>query len=112
MAQVGSTCYDTDDAALAAIASAEVGKVVPAGSVVYVVDAAPAGASGIAYTLTPVGGGSAISVTSGVTLPACQLLSAADGLQLGWLVAAAWIIPAALLFIRRALVSRADPVEE
>jgi len=100
--QVGATCYASDAAALAAIASAEVGKVVPAGSVVYVVDAAPSGASSIAYTLTPVGGGTAITSTVSVVLPECSLLDWSDGLLVGWGIAGVWIATYAVLAIRGA----------
>jgi len=102
MSQVGAICYADDAAALEAIASAEVGKVVPAGSVVYVVDAVPSGASSIAYTLTPVGGGTAITSTVPVGIPACTLLDWSDGLAVGWGIAGAWIAAAVLMSLRKA----------
>jgi hypothetical protein len=102
MSQVGATCYGSLPAALEAIASGEVGKVVPAGSVVYVVDAAPSGASSIAYTLTPVGGGTAITATVPVVVPDCSLLDWSDGLVVGWGIAGVWLLAFAILQLRKA----------
>lgn len=102
MAQAGSTCFSTPAAAAAAVASGEAGQVVSGGSVVYVVDAAASGAS-ITYTLLPVGGGTPVTLDFTPTFPDCQLLDWADGLQLGWLVAAAWLAVAAVLFLRKAV---------
>jgi hypothetical protein len=101
--QVGSTCYASDGAALSAIASGEVGKVVPAGAVVYVVDAAPSGASSIAYTLTPAdGSASGVSSTVALTLQPCNLLDWSDGLELGWGVGGVWILAAVVMGLRKA----------
>lgn len=102
MAQVAGTCYSSDQAAVAAIASAEVGKVVPAGSVVYVVDASPAVGKSITYTLTPIGGGTPLVTTAAVEIPPCQLLDWSDGIALGWAVAGVWIIVAVVLHLREA----------
>lgn len=101
MPQAGAHCYSTASAAAAAVASGEAGQVVPGGSVVYVVDASASGAS-ITYTLSPVGGGSPVTLDYTPTFPECQLLDWSDGLQLGWLVAAAWLAVAAVLFLRKA----------
>lgn len=102
MSQVGSTCYSSDAAAVAAVASAEVGKVVSVGSSVYVVDASPASGSSITYTLNPVGPGTAIIKTVSVDIPSCQLMDWADGMLLGWLVAGVWLAVAAVMHIREA----------
>jgi len=102
VSQVGAICYASDAAALAAMASAEAGKVVPAGSVVYVVDAVPSGGSSIAYTLTPVGGGTPITSTVSVVIPECSLLDWSDGLTVGWAIALVWIAAYAVLFLREA----------
>ena len=102
MAQAGSTCYSSDAAAVAAIASAEVGKVVPAGSTVYVVDAAPASDASITYTLNPIGGGTPIVSTVSIVVQPCQLLDWSDGLQLGWAVVGVWLATFAVLNLRKA----------
>jgi hypothetical protein len=102
MAQVAGTCYGSDSAAVAAIASGEVGKVVSAGSVVYVVDAAPGAGNSITYTLKPVGGGTPLVTTASVEIPPCMLLDWSDGLALGWAVAGVWISVALVLHLREA----------
>jgi len=102
MSQVGSTCYSTDAGAVSAIASAEVGKVVAAGSAVYVVDAAPASDASITYTLNPIGGGAPIVSTVAVVVQPCQMLDWSDGLTLGWGVAGVWLAAFALLILRKA----------
>lgn len=101
--QVGSACYSTAVEAAQASASSEIGAVVPHGGVAYVVDAATVAASSVTYSLTPVGGGSAISVTSAYTAQPCNLMSYADGLTIGWAVAGAWLAAFALMFMARAL---------
>ena len=99
--QVGAACYDTAAAAASAIAAAETGKVVPAGSVVYVVDAAASAAS-ITYTLNDAEGAQASVVyQSTPTLHDCGLMGAEDALVMGWGVVAAWIAAYALLAIRK-----------
>jgi hypothetical protein len=103
MAQVAGTCYSSTQHAVAAIASAEVGKVVPVGSSVYVVDALPGpDGSSITYTLTPVAGGAPIVKTASVHVPPCMLLDWSDGLALGWAVAAVWVAVAVVLHLREA----------
>lgn len=103
MPQVGATCYGSDAAALAAIASGEVGKVVPAGQTVYVVGAQPAASAvAIAYTLTPIDGTAAIASTVALVLQPCQMLDWSDGLELGWGIGGAWILTAVALSMRKA----------
>jgi hypothetical protein len=102
--QVGSSCYASAVAAASAIASAETGKVVPAGSVVYVVDAAASSSGSITYTLTDTAGVQPAMVHELVpTIPECGLMDWSDGLALGWGVAAAWLLAYAVLAMRRGL---------
>lgn len=89
-------------AATQAIAAGEVGKVVEAGSVVYVVDASVTAAGSITYTLNPVGGGSALVSAQTVELQPCGLLEWEDALTLGWAVATVWIVTFAVLHLRKA----------
>lgn len=100
--QVGSLCYGSDIAATQAIASGEVGKVVEAGSVVYVVDAEATAAGSITYTLNPVGGGTAVVSVHSVELQPCGLLDWEDALTIGWAIATAWIVTSAVLQLRKA----------
>jgi hypothetical protein len=101
MAQVGGTCYPDDASALQAVAAREAGAIREAGAVVYVIDAVPA-VGGITVTMTPVGGGSAVVSSVPVTLQPCNLLDWPDALELGWGVAAAWIVTAVVLHLRQA----------
>lgn len=102
MAQVGSTCYSSDSAAVSAIAAGETGRVVSAGSVVYVVDAVPASDSSITYTLNPIGGGTAIVTVQPVTVQPCQQLDWEDGLAIAWGIAGAWIAAAVVMNLKQA----------
>lgn len=99
--QVGFACFDSVGAAAHAIAAGQTGKVVPAGSVVYVVDAAASDAS-ITYTLRDIAGATAdvVSIQS-LSIPPCELLTAGDAVSMGWGVLAAWIAAFALLSIRK-----------
>jgi len=102
--QVGAACYESIEGAAAAVASAEIGRVVPAGSGVFVVDAVAGSGGSITYTLTdPASVVSPVVYVSSPSLPECGLLTAADGLALGWGVAAAWIGVFAVLALRRGL---------
>jgi len=100
--QVGSVCYDTAAAATAAVAAGETGKVVPAGSVVYVVDAVASAAGSITYTFTdPAGIAASVVYTSTPTIPECGLLGTGDAVAMGWGVAGAWIAAYAILQMRK-----------
>ena len=101
--QVGTTCYSTADQALSAVASAQVGSVVIQGGAAYVIDVAGISAASITYRLTPLNGGSVIQSTLQITPQPCGLLQWQDGLSLGWGVAAAWIVTAAIMQIRRSV---------
>lgn len=110
--QVGSGCYDTELSAVIASASAELGAVHQRGSELYVTDVSATTGSSVTYVFTPVVEGAAITVTVPLTPQPCQMLDYSDGLQMGWLVGGMWLIVAALLFIRRALVTRADSLDD
>lgn len=100
--QVGSTCYSDASAALSAMASAQAGAVVVHGGAAYVVDASSVTTSSITYTLLPVAGGSPIASTVALTPLPCGLLDWQDGLSLGWGVATAWVLTAAVMHLRKA----------
>jgi TRAP-type C4-dicarboxylate transport system permease large subunit len=101
--QVGSACYPTATAAAQVSASAEIGKLVPNGSITYVVDATSADENSITYILAPVGGGTAITVVAPYTAQPCNMLELTDGLEMGWAIGAAWLGAFALLFLTRAM---------
>lgn len=101
--QVGATCYGEAEAAVAAIASAQVGTVVVHGGAAYVIDAGGITGASITYSLAPMSGGTAITTVAPVSLQPCGLLDWDDGLVLGWAVAAAWIATAAVMALRKAV---------
>lgn len=105
--QVGNTCYATTLQAAQAQASTMGGTIHHAGSSLYVVSVGPVTATSITYNFKLVGGTGAttISVAPYAAQP-CNMLSMADGVQIGWMVAAAWIGVYAVLFIARAFVNK------
>jgi hypothetical protein len=68
-----------------------------------VVEAASIGATSITYAFHPVGGGSPLTLATPYNAQPCQLLSMADGLQIGWMIAGAWIGAYCLIKIKDAL---------
>ena len=101
--QVGTACYPTPEAAASVSASASLGAMVHRGGDAYSVDASSVNETSITYTLTPITGGVPITTTVPYTAQPCQLLTIQDGLQMGWVVAAAWIGVYCLVFLARAL---------
>ena len=102
MYQVHQACYPTAAAAAQVSASAQIGSVVQHGASAYIVNVSAVDDVSITYALAPVTGGAALVVVSSYSAQPCNLLTMQDGLQLGWLVGAAWIAAFALLFITRA----------
>lgn len=100
--QVGTTCYGSASDALAAAASSQVGGVVVHGGSVHVVGVDAVASTSITYSLTPIAGGPPISSVVHLTPQPCGLLEWQDGLSLGWGVATAWILTAAVMHLRRA----------
>lgn len=102
MFQVGSACYASAAAANSATASAQSGVVVSQSGTVRIVTVSAVDDSSITYTFTGLDG-SAVSQTVQHLPQPCGLLTAADGLQIGWLVAGSWLAVYAVMFIARAL---------
>ncbi len=100
--QVHTACYPTPEAAASVSASASLGAIVHRGGDAYAVDAASVNATSITYTLSPMAGGTPITTVVPYTAQPCQLLSLQDGLQMGWMIAGAWIGAYALMFLARA----------
>lgn len=105
MYQVGSACYDTLLQAAQAQASTVVGSVVAHGSAAYVVGVSAVSDASITYSLTPFGGGAQLVLEVPNQAQPCGMLMGADGLQIGWMVAAAWIAAYAISFLKRAIPS-------
>lgn len=101
--QVDSACYPSAAIAAQVSASSQIGTFVQHGTTAYVIDATASDENSITYVLAPVGGGTAITVVTPYTAQPCGLLTADDGLQMGWLIAACWIAAYGLLFLTRAL---------
>lgn len=101
--QVGAACYPSAMQAAQASASAQVGSVVVHGGTAYVIDVAGAADASITYQFQPLAGGQPLQMVSAYTAQPCNMLQLEDGLQMGWLVAAAWVGVYALLFIGRAI---------
>lgn len=100
--QVGTTCYGSAQDALSAVASSQVGAIVVHGGAAYVVGVDAIGAASITYRLAPVVGGQVIQSTVQLVPQPCGLLQWQDGLSLGWGVATAWILTAAVMHLRKA----------
>lgn len=100
--QVGTTCYGSASDALSAAASSQVGGVVMHGGAAYVVGVDAVASTSITYSLTPLAGGQPIPSVVQLTPQPCGLLEWQDGLSLGWGVATAWIVTAAVMHLRRA----------
>ena len=99
--QVGTACYPTPEAAASVSASASLGAIVHRGGDAYSVDASSVNETSITYTLTPITGGAPITTVTPYTAQPCQLLTFGDGLQMGWMIAGAWLAAFCLLFLAR-----------
>ncbi|MGA0610856.1 hypothetical protein [Caldimonas sp. KR1-144] len=91
MFQVGAACYESASAAAAAQASTQGGSIVIHGGAAFVVSVDSVADDSITYALNPVAGGAATVLVAPFTPQPCGLLTYADGLDLGWKVAAVWV---------------------
>lgn len=101
--QVGATCYETAEAAAAAAASSVGGTLHQVGQQLYAVQVSGVGADRISYTLHGVTQPGTLSATVPYTPQPCGLLSAADGVALGWQVASVWVVAWGAMLIARAM---------
>lgn len=99
--QVGEVCYPTALDAVKAMAAAEVGSIRQIGTAQYVVDSTAQTASSITYVFRNVSSTAVVTSTELVTPQPCGLLDTADGLVIAWGIAAAWLLTAGVLFLRR-----------
>lgn len=102
MYQVGSACYSSAAAANSATASVQSGAVVSQSGTVRIVTVLSVNDSSITYSFTGLDGSVVSQTVQHIPQP-CGLLTAADGLQIGWLIVGAWLAVYAVMFIARAL---------
>ena len=111
MYQYGNSCYQTPSAANQIAASAQSGTVVVIGGQSYVLAYSSVTDSTITYLYSPAAGGPTISQTITVIPPPCALLTAADAVDIGWLIAAAWIGVYAIKYLANHLQSEVDGIK-
>jgi hypothetical protein len=85
------------------MAAREVGSIRQVGTAQYVVDSTGQTASTVTYVLRNVSNTAVITTTETVSPLPCGLLDTADGLIIAWGIATAWILTAAVLFLRRGM---------
>lgn len=99
--QVDGVCYADSLIAVQAMGAREVGKVVQVGATSYVVDVVATTASSITYKFQDVASAGAFIKVATVAPQPCGLLDTADGLIVGWGIAAVWLLTAGVMFLRR-----------
>lgn len=99
--QTGSICYSTATAANAAAVAGLHGSVVSTGAGPVVITAGSASEGKITLQYQSLTGGPVSVVTLDANPVECQQLTVTDGLAIGWGIAAAWILTAAVMFMRR-----------
>lgn len=100
--QVNGVCYPTELAAAHATAALNNGSMYSTSAGVVEVMAANVTDVSIQYVLRNVSNSTQVQRTLILNPQPCELLTVADGIQLGWMVGAAWIGVYALLFLTRA----------
>jgi hypothetical protein len=99
--QVGSVCYSTALQAAQAQASSMGGTIVQHSGQSYAVYVSDVTENVITYYLTPPMGGSVLNFPVSYSAQPCNLLTAVDGLTLGWLIIAVWAATYGVMFISR-----------
>lgn len=99
--QVDQSCYSSQLVAVQAMAAREIGKVTQVGTASYVVDVSATSATSITYILRNVSSTATLTKVATVAPQPCGLLDTADGLIVGWGIAAVWLLTAGVMFLRR-----------
>lgn len=86
MYQAGAACYSSVEAAALASASSQIGQIVDG----KFIQGVTYNTGSLKYTVTD--GAAITEYAFPVSFPECQLMTASDGLQLSWLVVAAWAV--------------------
>lgn len=97
--QVGSICYESLLAANQASVSGQAGSIVLIGGQSQVLSILSVDGSSVTYGFTPLEGGATTSQSVAIFPQPCNLLTAADGLEVAWMIGAAWLSVYALMFI-------------
>lgn len=106
--QVGSACYATETQAAQVAASSQAGAVVSQGGSLYVVGVDAVDATSITYEFHPMAGGSPVVVVTPYNAQPCGLLGVSDGVEMGWMVAGAWLATFAVIGLVRAFTGWGD----
>lgn len=106
--QVGSACYGTATQAAQASASSQVGAVVSQGGSLYVLGVGSVNDTSISYEFHPMAGGTPVVVVTPYNAQPCGLLGLQDGLQMGWMVAGAWLGTLAVIGLAKAFTGWGD----
>ncbi|MDO5055940.1 MAG: hypothetical protein Q4E06_01250 [Lautropia sp.] len=101
--QVGTACYETAEAAASAVASSVGGTLQQIGPQLYAVQTLGVGPDRITYAMHGVSQPGTINVTVPFTPQPCGLLTAADGVAVGWQIAGVWVVAWAAMMIVRAM---------
>lgn len=101
--QIANACYSTPQQAAQAAASAQLGSVIQNAGSSYIVEVLSVSDNSISYSFRPVAGGTPLTVVSAFNPQPCNLLQWGDGLQMGWMVAAAWVGAFSVTFLAKTL---------
>lgn len=112
MYQALGGCYSTPLEATTALAASYVGQVHQIGGTAHYVISTNPGEYGIVVTYQPANSGSNFTQWQSVNPPECQLMTGADGLELGWLIAGAWLLTYSISFLARYLWREMHPSEQ
>lgn len=105
--QVGSACYDSELAAVGAVAAGNLGLAHGTASGLYSMHVAAYTATSIEYGFTPLDGGPAMpGVVVPVHLVPCGLATFDDGVVMGWAVIGAWATTWAIRWLSDVLRER------
>lgn len=99
MFQHNATCYPLASTVNQLIGAGQAGSVVVIGGQSYVLAVSGVTDTSITYDYAPASGGAHVFQTVQISPPACQLVTAADALQVAWLIAGVWLAVYAITFI-------------
>lgn len=101
--QTDNSCVETAFEAVQYFAAKQEGSIVQIGTSQYVVSAINTSDTTVTYKFTDVGSTASITKTISVNSLPCTKLTVADGIQLSWLVVAAWVSSYAIKLIAKSV---------